>query len=389
MKSKNFFSSISLFGYSIFLVAYTFLFYTQFARENNIAHLFTIMRLFALLVVIVGFFFQRYSFKELTLFLFAGLFCSFEVFQSGILDIIITLIMLIGLKDVSFRKIIKTDFCVRLISTVTIGLLAVEQIIPSNDFYSGAKFGFLRHSFGFFHPNTFGAYIMILTLEFVYLGYKNKSDTMRVWIIPIAVIFLEMVSNNRTAEVSMLLYFILYLVLSLRGLNKVSTKFYKTVAAVAIAVAVAFSLSMAYLYNASSSLWINLNHVLSSRPRMLNSIVNGIYPIKMWGQKTPLIGNLDGINFNGINMITFVDNSYIGMLIKYGIIFFIVFSIYYLYKIFTYMETDQRKVMLCWFVAIVSWAVSEDKIVSIQFNTLLFIIFNNSLNTEQVENTIS
>lgn len=297
--------------------------------------------------------------------------------------------MLIGLKDVSFRKIIKTDFCVRLISTVTIGLLAVEQIIPSNDFYSGAKFGFLRHSFGFFHPNTFGAYIMILTLEFVYLGYKNKSDTMRVWIIPIAVIFLEMVSNNRTAEVSMLLYFILYLVLSLRGLNKVSTKFYKTVAAVAIAVAVAFSLSMAYLYNASSSLWINLNHVLSSRPRMLNSIVNGIYPIKMWGQKTPLIGNLDGINFNGINMITFVDNSYIGMLIKYGIIFFIVFSIYYLYKIFTYMETDQRKVMLCWFVAIVSWAVSEDKIVSIQFNTLLFIIFNNSLNTEQVENTIS
>ncbi|MGK4094517.1 hypothetical protein ACSAHR_02660 [Pediococcus pentosaceus] len=372
MKRSNFFTDIRLCMYSIFLASYTFLFYTEFSRENNFSNVFTLLKGFIVLLMIFSIFFQKYSLKEILLFSSAFLFCAMATLRSGVADPIITFGIILSMKEVDFRKIILVDFWVRLLSTLVITFLSIIQFIPSNNFYSGAKLGFLRHSFGFFHPNTFGAYIMILTLEFIFLGIKQGNESLRIFVIPVAVIFLEAVSNNRTVELSLIIYFLAYFIFTQKFLKKASFRTYKLTAIFSLGIATLFSLMMAYMYNAGDTIWITINKVLSNRPRMISSIVNGVYPVNMFGQKTPLIGSQDGINLNGFNIVTFVDNSYIGILIKYGIVFFVLFILWFLINSLGHMHGRQRVVMLCWFIAMVAWGVSEDKLLAIQFNILLF-----------------
>lgn len=333
--------------------------------------------------------FQKYSTREVLLFLIIGIMCSIVSYQNRTIDPIITFGAVLSLKDIPFKKIIEVDFVTRLLSTGTIVILSILNIIPSNNFYSGNKADFLRHSFGFFHPNTFGAYIMILVLEFIYLGERYHKRNYRILILPVAVVSLELLSNNRTAELSMILYITVYSIFSLPALKRVKEKTYKLISFLILTVASMISLFVSYSFNNGSYIWLKINDLMSGRPKMINSIVTGIYPIHLFGQKTPLIGNTEGINIDGYLMTVFVDNSYMGILIKYGIVFFVLFLFWMLINSFKYLSGNKRVVMLSWLIAIVSWGISEDKLLAIQFNSLLLIYVSDSGGLKLEENLVN
>lgn len=369
MKISNVFRNIGLAGYGVLILTYTVLYYTQFSKTINLVNIGNIGKILALLMLFLGFFSQKYSFKELLLLLGAIVFSAFVSYQNKTNDLVITVITIILLKNIEFKKIVEIDFFVRLISTLCIVFLSLLNYIPSLDIYRAA--GVVRHSFGFYHPNLFGAYIMILTFEFIYLGYTKNKSKVRIWAILPIVLFVEKTTNDRSVVVSLLAFFVLYMLLRYTSLKRLSSKTFKFLLAVILFFVSTISILSTYLYNPTINLWIIINKLLSGRPELINSIVKQFYPVHLMGQPTPLVGDTNGIMMNGTIKYLFADNTYMAILVKFGIVTFALFILWVINNSFLMLSGENRIIMFCWLVAMLLWGLSESKIVIIQFNILL------------------
>lgn len=385
MKNVNFFKKISLAGYSLLIITYTLFYYTQLATITDLHHIGSICRIISLMLLAIGIVFQKYSFKEITILFLTFILITIVAYQSNTIDLIITFLTVIALKNVNFLNIVKTDFYTRLYSTLIISFLSVLKYIPSLDVYRSG--GAIRRSLGFYHPNLFGAYLMILTFEFIYLGYVNNKLSNRAWIIVPMAVLIEKITDDRSVVVSLLVYLFIYIVLRYSFLKNISSIFFKCLVIVTLVFVSIISIFSAYMYNPTINSWILINRLLSGRPELLNSIVEQFYHVHFWGQNTPLIGDSNGVVINGITKYLFADNAYMGVLIKFGILMFFLFVLWLIRNSFSILNGQNRVIMFCWIVAMLFWGLSENKLLLIQFNILLFNYIERDRVKDKCKNT--
>ena len=371
---------LSLCGYVVLLCAYTLFAYTELSVQRNFSTILTLFKIVSIILMLLGALFQKYHIWELLLYICLGGLGLLIYKSTGISDIMITLIAVISLKSVPFKSIVKTDFVSRTLLTIVIMVAASINMIPSNDFYSNNKLGFIRHSLGFYHPNLLGAYILILTIEFVFLMYTAKKNKTALLSIPFSVIFLELVSNSRSAELALMLYLVVFCLLSRINITSKLLKAWTVIATVFVS---SLSIVSSIMYNYSSSFWFYIDQVLSGRPRMIHTVVTEIYPIRLIAEKTSLLGLEQGINLNGKISIFFIDNSYMSILIKYGMLAFIIFIVWMITNSFKYLNQSDKLIMFCWLIALLFWGMSEGKLLAIQFNILLFSYVKHSEKVEE------
>lgn len=369
MKFLNFSKNVRLTGYCLLVLTYTIFNYTQLASITKLGGFSNALRILVILILIFGMFFQKYRFKELLIFSVIFLFSIFVGYKSDSLDLPMTVAVIFCMRKIEFVKIVRVDFYTRLIITIIIFICAINNYIPSNNFF---REGVMRYSFGFYHPNLFGAYMLILTLEFIYLGYIKSSKTARIWIILPVVFFIDKTANSRSAEISLLIYLVAYLIFKFDFFGRISKKTLTFISVIMIGLASIISIVSTYMYNPMNEMWVLINKLLSSRPALMSSVVNNFYSIHLFGQRTPLLGDTEGTVVNGRNVSLFVDNSYMSIAIKFGSVALVLFVLWLIKNSLTFIRGKNRIIMFCWLLALLIWGLSENKLILIQFNILLF-----------------
>jgi hypothetical protein len=372
MKALNFSKNVKLIGYGMLIFVYTFFQYTQLGSGNNFGGLSNILRILAVLILIFGMFFQKYSLKELLIFSGFFFFSIFVAYQNKTVDVPVTVVVVFCLRKIPFERIVKTDFYTRTILTMIIFILSIYGYIPSNNFF---REGQMRYSFGFYHPNLFGAYVLIIVLEFIYLGYLKNKNTLRIWVILPVALFIDKTANSRSVEVSLIFYLLVYLIFKIKFFSKISSKMLTFISVIMICLFSAISIISSYMYNPTIEMWEVINKLLSSRPSLINSVVNNFYPVHLLGQRTPLLSNMDGIFISGKTINLFVDNSYMSIAIKFGFITLVLFVIWLSRNASSFFKGENRIIMFCWLLSLLIWGLSENKLILIQFNILLFSYF--------------
>lgn len=383
VKTNNFSEILRLTGYSLFIITYSFFYYTQLAMETDLSSIASIFRGGVFAILFLGLFFRKYSIREIVLIiilLFLGVYVSI---QNKSIDILVTLFLVVTMRQIEFNKIVKVDFYTRLISTVVIATLSIGKFIPTLQMY---RSGNVRESFGFYHPNLFGAYILILTIEFIYLGYLKNRETYRIWLVLPITWFIDKFTDDRSVEIGLLIFFCLYFILKMPFFRVMTSKFYKLATIVTIVFFSFISLFSVYQYNPMSSFWIIINKLLSRRLELISTVVRDFYPINWLGQKTPLLGDT-GVIVNGATKFLYVDNSYMSILIKFGIFIFVIFILWMLRNSFSFFNGKNRVIMFCWLVAMLAWGLSENKLILVQFNILLFSYFERNKEELKCKNT--
>jgi hypothetical protein len=84
---------------------------------------------------------------------------------------------------------------------------------------------------------------------------------------------------------------------------------------------------------------------------------------------------MDGIFISGKTINLFVDNSYMSIAIKFGFITLVLFVIWLSRNASSFFKGENRIIMFCWLLSLLIWGLSENKLILIQFNILLFSYF--------------
>lgn len=235
-------------------------------------------------------------------------------------------ILIIGAYKVDFNKIIKWSIISEGILLFTIVILSLLGVIPNIE-YGRANSEVIRYSLGFKYP-TYPA-VIFLGLTMLYLILKK--DKIKLWeygIILIINIALYVATNTRTEMACVVILIIMNYIYN-KKIIKINEAFRRISKIIFIICALA-SIIIAGLYIGNEEKYQWLNNALSGRLKLTQSAIEN-YGIDLFGNKIEWVGLSDikeGTNTDSeFNMI---DNSYLNLLIVYGVIAFI--TIIYLYS---------------------------------------------------------
>lgn len=261
-------------------------------------------------------------------------------------------LIILSAEGIRFKTIIRTDLFIKTSILISVMLLYFSGII--NTSFTSVRGEILRNSWGFRHPNTLGLILTIIFFELSYLYGKGRN----VWKIILSVMFIAfiyLVPNSR----SPLYVIVFYLVISFLK-NKVNESFLNKIIFrknLLFMLFSAVSIIMVFLYT-NSPVIINIDTGIMS---------NRIYYQKLAFENTGL--SLLGKN---ISENTILDNSYIYVLLGYGVsIYYFYYSIYK--KLFNSIMDDKQIELLIIIVSILLYGVFENSLTNIICN--LFVLY--------------
>jgi hypothetical protein len=197
--------------------------------------------------------------------------------------------------------------------TVTIAGLSLLGVIPTT---SGIReTGAIRTSLGFVHPNTLGFILFIIGLLFFLDSYQRRNRSSFIILLMLTTVD-YFIANSRTTTVLLIILDIMTASKALKVhfiTHHLKKRWGKNFLLVLICSLVIFTLWFATTYDGSGELY-QLNEILNDR------VQNGAYYMSLFG--ISLFGKdipdfvLWSDNFTHL----YLDNGYLLMLIKYGVI---------------------------------------------------------------------
>ena len=218
-----------------------------------------------------------------------------------------------GAVFVDYKRIIRTMKSTWLWCLVTVALLSLMRIIPTTG--GVRETGEVRMSLGFVHANTLGFILFIVGLLIFVDSYEVRS-----WNSFIVLLLLTTVdfyiANSRTTT---LLLLIMDIVIGTKVFKNdmishyLNKKWVRNLLLVLVIALIGFTVWFATSYNGSGRLLL-LNGLLNNRVQN-GSYYMSLYGISLFGKNIPQFV-LWKDNFTQL----YLDNGYLLMLIKYGVI---------------------------------------------------------------------
>lgn len=214
---------------------------------------------------------------------------------------------------VDYNKIIKTMKSTWIWCALTVVALSLVNIIPTNTGFR--ETGIPRMSLGFVHPNTLGFVCFIIGLLLLIDSYKKvtRNNIIKLLLLTLVAYF---IANSRTSSILLLALDIVMIAKVFR--NSMITTFLKkrwmyTLVAISVIGLVGFTLWIATSYSGTIKQMM-LNRFLNNRAQN-GAYYMSLYGISLFGRSIPEFV-LWSDNFTQL----YLDNGYLLMLIKYGVI---------------------------------------------------------------------
>lgn len=348
----------SLFWLGYFLIIFS----DMFVMVDLVSSLLDYINVIGLILIILyNFITSSYDWKTtiIMIILFLCSIFSYSIFKDFI--ILKFLILLFSLKKMDFDELIKKDITIKISLTLLLILLFILGLTNSQTFIRNES---LRYSLGFTHPNTAGFYFMIIAFELIYL-YRGKIKKTYIFYLILLAIMVNELTGSRSSVISIILLSIFLLYYKYSKCRLLNNKIIKFVVRNSFFILMLFSFIVTMKYQSGTSLAIKLNSILSGRLSLFSFYVSR-YNIMVFGNDLITKGNMT------------LDNSYLYLLLKFGIISFLVYYLLYRQKI---MELYQNKDYVFIFIILtlmiyglmeITTLKSTYNIFLLSFSTLLF-----------------
>ncbi len=243
---------------------------------------------------------------------------------------------------IDFHKFIKFDIKIKLVLMLCIFLLCFVGLVPNRQGVYG-EYGSYKMALGFSHPNVFGIYVYTVLVEWVYLRIK-KMHLIEYLAICACVVALDIICRSRTAEFTFIAILAMYGIFRLKP-GIIYSKIVHALMVISVPIAAIFSWVITWLYGQGNAFAVQLNSFLSGR-------LSQWYPFFEVYDNT-LFGQQIASSSRGNRQVGILDSTYIGIGLRYGIIFLIAFCLIYMYVIHVLLR--EKKAELALFCLFMVW----------------------------------
>lgn len=335
--SQNFYIFIFVFWYSteiIFNTTLEFILGIQIDILNK-----AVNWLVFILLMLQIIFMQSYKRSELMFIILITLPVIISTELSGNRSLLSVWMFIVGAKKISFDRIIQIAYRILLIMVPIVILLRLVGFI---DDYTMMRGAFIRYSLGFSHPNQLGLRVFQLTVCHCYVN-KDKLNIRNYFFVFLTILFTIVVPNSQTAYICLIAFLIAILFLKyIESQRQIIVEiFARSLVAGALLLNV-LSIVLAYIDVNKSIILSQIDQWMSSRFSWCHRVWQ-IYGVSFWGQKVYVLG--EEIKLVGIKNRLWLDNAYVSILLRYGILVFLIVSFAYLYLIRS-MKTRKEYVLL-------------------------------------------
>lgn len=289
-------------------------------------------------------------------------------------SLVITLVTLIGMKNVSLRKVFRVTFWTRLVSYITTLLLAITGFISNVPIITQRNgIDVVRYGFGFPHPNLLHSSFFIMVCSLL-LGYKERIRTFT--LIPLLVLnyIIYQFSVSRTGYYVTLFVIVFFMIDRIMERIK-NTNFIVRVMAYTYPILSIGTIIIATLYG-RFPIFQRLDYLAFSGRLSFNAKFMTEVGITLFGK-----ANLDSVGA--------IDNGYVKLLMENGIIFFLLFLFLYWF-LFKLIRTSNNQTTAVILTSFFLYFIGESFLTNIIMNLTLYFfsgfIFNEKMITDFLEN---
>lgn len=374
---------IFLLGYGLYIFWYILLETTTLSTRfqnnpyfNNLLNVEKIM----ILVVIIFFFIiiNKIYVKQALFILMLLLFVSLIAYVSAFPSLIMTVLIMYAASYVNFKKIIKVDIITK-VTAVTITIMLyysgiISQVTNVRDD------GLVRQSLGFSHPNIFAVFILGIALDYIYLRY-NKFKIVDYFLVIGTTLIIGRLTDSRSTVLALFVSVILIFMFKSFP-NVVNSKIISTILVYLVPIYMMASYFLMTKYTPMNPILRSIDKLTSLR------ITYGNAFYKLFGVSA--LGNrIENLDLGGVNSITgygslILDNAYMSIILKFGILFTIVICLFFIVISKKAMKLNPALMILI--VVVATHGLMETSFYSFQLNIIYlatsFLIKNNTVNSE-------
>lgn len=361
----------------LFIFRYVILFYSEYSNKisGSVHNAFYISIIMILLLKIFNdrvFIVQKLGVIVWSLIVILGTLIGIHLFE---LNFVAT-VLLIGLGyNIEFRKIVKFE-CVELIILCVFVLLSCKiGVINDVIRYKG---GIERHGLGFTYIGGIGAFYLSILCMILYIKGNNTSFKMWVTLLLIEIFIYcqdRFVGNLVLASFVLLcdLFFVILNINMFKGIVGRIVRILSYLLAPALAL---FSILLPLLYSIFlTKNFIALDFLLNGRLAIPARVIKN-YGLHLFGiniQTVGLVAVENGINISNYN---YIDNGFLNIFIRYGLIFGVAICGVYT-KLLIDLVREKKTFLVIWCFAILIQSIIYSYLLSIPNNPLIILAVTN------------
>lgn len=278
---------------------------------------------FALLMIKIVFF-QSYKKKELMIIIGITLPIMIATILSENRTLLSAWMFIVAAKNNDFDEIVHIAYR---ILQIMIPIVVILCMLGFMEDYTMMRGSIQRYSLGFSHPNFLGLRIFQLILCNLYV-HRNKLGILNYCYIILAIIFTIEVPNSQTAYISMIVLFILLLLYTyMENQKQILIKIFSGGLLIGSILFNVLSILLSYI-NVNSNPFLSRIDKWVSRRFSWGHRVWQIYGTSFLGQR--LYISEEEVRRIGLTSPLYLDNTYLNILLRYGILVFLIFSICYI-----------------------------------------------------------
>lgn len=261
-------------------------------------------------------------------------------------------LLIISVKNINFEKIIHADLLIKITIFFLVVFLYFSGYISSS--FTSYRDGILRNSWGFSHPNTLGLIIAIIYFEVSYL-YFNKKIIKKILLAIPFICFISIVPNSRSAIYVITIFNLLSIIKVNANQNKINNFIYGK--------------NLIFILFTIISL---LSIIYYRQSEFINDIDVNIMSNRIYYQEK--IVQEKGYTMLGKHLTSNVvlDNSYIYILVGYGITILVISYILYKKNFLEILHNNNTELLLI-SLSILVYGLFENSLTNIICN--IFILY--------------
>lgn len=311
--------------------------------------------------------YHKFNYKDLLILLFSSI-CFILFYKNLGINQAILMLFVYSARNINMIDIFKLSYRLSFVLLLFIIISGKIGIIENYIGISGER---QREYLGFryaLYPTSILGNIVFLK---IYIERKNITWLALIILFISSVILYLYTDSRLTTGISMIIIVIAALFKKYNSIENIFKTGYLIISYIVSAVAsIYFTLKYDYLNEWQS----NLNEMLGGR-LFLGNMTLDFYGINWFGKKINLIGM--GLDADGEQNISdtydYVDNLYIQLLLRMGILFLIIFVL--IMTMMVYKAYKNKDVYLVIILALLAFhGIIDDLILSIQFNSFYMVV---------------
>lgn len=314
--------------------------------------------------------FDKYSLNNFILILTLFIFSSLAYLESGYENLFYLPIFIIGAKNIEFRKICKTYLVIGLLIVITSMIAVKLNIIEHIIYFRDDK---IRYSFGSVYATDFAARMFFLTATYCYIRNQKLNIIDSILFIMLG-IFIIYFCDARLDSISIFMLSTLPFISNLINNKKIYIgKVKRKLLILTIPIMAMISIVLTYVYNPDNLIFTYLNRVLSNRLKLGKRGIEE-YGLSLFGQVVEMRGF--GASNGQVEDYFFIDNSYLYIALRYGVVLLLIICIYY--SLFIKYRVDNKDLLLPIIIILIGInSMIAHHFIDIAYNPFILALFSN------------